>query len=1078
MSGPYLDATVLSGVPVSGIYSGGSGIVGNALVLDGSSALRLPCHQDNLGESFTIAMWYWQASNDMRMTLYQSEDTWNISYEALPTDLSTFRSYVGEAAAGDVSTGLKEWIHLTHVFSTVDGTTTLTVYTNGVSVLTKSVASSLVFSSAQIRAVHLGSYRGEGRYFKGMIDELSLYDRALSAAEVDDLFQRGVAGESLDVTMQTTSEIDLGGTQRSFLLSADDGYTPGSYQDGWLRDRTDELPIVQQVFDTAGRVNDTAGHEDGPFHALQDTEPKFHVPLAEGGLVQVTEGDFTIEARFRTTEEDRGIIMGNYLNMSLGYLNFEVISDSTLRIVCNKGVTTGFLDWSLSTGKNIRDGEWHHAAGVRSNNTVYLYCDGVQLGSTTDPAGSGSFTLGGDYYFFKGDSRNGSIYTFGGDIENARIWTRALSADEVAGLATNAIPGEGMVAADSMLAEYLGFYSPCNAAYANPKYKIEMVSPLAQMTLGDWTAETWFRTTDTTRGILVGNYIDGNTRGFNLELTDNSNNHVRLYVQNTSSKKIDLYGTAGVNRDGSWHHVAGMRRGSQFYLYYDGQQVGSIADTVGTSTVDDRGLYLARDGRTGTTEFEGDLKNTRLWSRALTGDEVAALATNALPGVDAVALDGLLVDYTYIRPTNTLNTAGYPGSRFLRSYIAGSNKFTIVFKGIPPHKEIGIGALISQLDALKPVAGNDHFAIVADGKEVLKTWVGSGTTDEPAIVAIHLSGRMETTRLLADCSTPDKKNLFWCESATEDFTDHVYDLTRLEALQHIPHAGDALTLVFLGVQNQDGSNAGFGIDQVELKVPSFRGTVVLLGNGCAFLQNGVTAHRGNSGELPENTMPAFESALSLGVDWIETDIFLTQDQQVVICHDKDTARVGDKNLDIATSTYAELLTVDMAADFRRRYNLTIEQCPPLRMPLLADVLRIIMKQNRTRLSLQPKDECVNAAFEVIQQMRAAKWVGFNDGSLTKMRQVKSLNPDVPVFWDRDAQSNIANDISIALAEGFESLVVNKEGLTEEKVDAIRQAGLIAGVWTVNSEDELKHFLSIGVQRIYTDYPARLLQLQN
>ena len=39
----------------------------------------------------------------------------------------------------------------------------------------------------------------------------------------------------------------------------------------------------------------------------------------------------------------------------------------------------------------------------------------------------------------------------------------------------------------------------------------------------------------------------------------------------------------------------------------------------------------------------------------------------------------------------------------------------------------------------------------------------------------------------------------------------------------------------------------------------------------AFLNNGVTAHRGNSGEYPENTLPALRSGIDVGADWIEVD---------------------------------------------------------------------------------------------------------------------------------------------------------------------------------------------------------------
>ena len=244
-----------------------------------------------------------------------------------------------------------------------------------------------------------------------------------------------------------------------------------------------------------------------------------------------------------------------------------------------------------------------------------------------------------------------------------------------------------------------------------------------------------------------------------------------------------------------------------------------------------------------------------------------------------------------------------------------------------------------------------------------------------------------------------------------------------------------------------------------------------------FLRNGVTAHRGNSGECPENTLQAFESAIALGADWIETDLYVTKDSQLVISHDRDTGHTGDRRLSITNSTYAELLTVDVATGFRTRNKLTRAQCPPARMPLFADALRLVMKQNRTRLSIQPKDDCVQAAFDVIRALGAERWVGFNDGSLKKMQQVKQLSKAVPVFWDRDAKTDIDRDITIAREQGFEAIVVNAQGLTKAKVDKIRAAGFVAGGWTVNNEAEMKAFLAMGVQRFYTDYPARLLRLK-
>lgn len=244
-----------------------------------------------------------------------------------------------------------------------------------------------------------------------------------------------------------------------------------------------------------------------------------------------------------------------------------------------------------------------------------------------------------------------------------------------------------------------------------------------------------------------------------------------------------------------------------------------------------------------------------------------------------------------------------------------------------------------------------------------------------------------------------------------------------------------------------------------------------------FLHNGVTAHRGNADACPENTLPAFESALALGADWIETDVCVTKDHRLVLSHDKDTGRTGDRRLVIAEATYAELQSVDVAAGFRARKGLTPAQCPPARMPLLEEALALIARQHRTRLSLHPKAPCVPEIVDAVRALKAEPWIGFNDGSLNTLRQAKTLVKGVPVFWDRNADADIAHDIVLARDVGVESLVVHAKGLTGEKAAAVRRAGLEVGVWTVNDAAALEAFLALGVQRVYTDCPERLLRLK-
>jgi glycerophosphoryl diester phosphodiesterase len=243
-----------------------------------------------------------------------------------------------------------------------------------------------------------------------------------------------------------------------------------------------------------------------------------------------------------------------------------------------------------------------------------------------------------------------------------------------------------------------------------------------------------------------------------------------------------------------------------------------------------------------------------------------------------------------------------------------------------------------------------------------------------------------------------------------------------------------------------------------------------------FLKNGVTAHRGNSGEHPENTLPAFRSAIDLGADWIELDIFLTRDGKLVLSHDRTTGRMGDRSLVVPDSTYEELRTVDVAASFRQARGKTIRECPKHTMPLLEEVIALVMTQERTRVSIQPKMDCVAEAVALVRKMRAEKWAGFNDGNLQYVAKVKELAPEIVVFWDRN-RTNITQDLKIAQQHGFEGFVLERALVTPERVREIQAAGLEAGAWTVNDEAQMKRFLAYGIDRIYTDHPRRLLEIK-
>lgn len=109
----------------------------------------------------------------------------------------------------------------------------------------------------------------------------------------------------------------------------------------------------------------------------------------------------------------------------------------------------------------------------------------------------------------------------------------------------------------------------------------------------------------------------------------------------------------------------------------------------------------------------------------------------------------------------------------------------------------------------------------------------------------------------------------------------------------------------------------------------------------------IYAHRGASAQYPENTMLAFEKAVEMGAAGIETDVHLSRDGQLVLCHDETIDGTTDRSGWIARLTYDELLRAD--AGVRRG-----AQFAGQRIPLLRDLLKLA-RESGIALNLELKN---------------------------------------------------------------------------------------------------------------------------
>lgn len=84
------------------------------------------------------------------------------------------------------------------------------------------------------------------------------------------------------------------------------------------------------------------------------------------------------------------------------------------------------------------------------------------------------------------------------------------------------------------------------------------------------------------------------------------------------------------------------------------------------------------------------------------------------------------------------------------------------------------------------------------------------------------------------------------------------------------------------------------------------------------------AHRGVSDLMPENTLPAFAAALSLGADEIEFDVRLTKDEKMIVSHDGTLQRISNGVGNLRDFTLEELKKLNVGV----RHGWTVPFCTP------------------------------------------------------------------------------------------------------------------------------------------------------
>lgn len=232
-----------------------------------------------------------------------------------------------------------------------------------------------------------------------------------------------------------------------------------------------------------------------------------------------------------------------------------------------------------------------------------------------------------------------------------------------------------------------------------------------------------------------------------------------------------------------------------------------------------------------------------------------------------------------------------------------------------------------------------------------------------------------------------------------------------------------------------------------------------------YAETKVVAHRGfwNTENSDQNTLASFIKADSIGCYGSEIDVWLTTDDQLIINHDKNF-----HGLFMETAPFEELRKIKLKNGEK--------------IPTLDEYLAVVRQKPDTRLVLEMKSLTDYGREDVACRMIADKLLkhGVLEQtdiivfSLNAAMTFKKIFPTgVKIFYlDGDLTPKKIKKLGLSGID-YSVKVLKKH---PEWVKQAHGQGLEVNVWTVNSEEDMKYFIDLGVDYITTDHPDKLLQL--
>ena len=246
----------------------------------------------------------------------------------------------------------------------------------------------------------------------------------------------------------------------------------------------------------------------------------------------------------------------------------------------------------------------------------------------------------------------------------------------------------------------------------------------------------------------------------------------------------------------------------------------------------------------------------------------------------------------------------------------------------------------------------------------------------------------------------------------------------------------------------------------------------------------IIGHRGAAGHAPEHTFASWDLALEMGADYIEQDLQMTADGQLVVMHDETldrTARGRNCTGPVITRLLADLVDCDVGSWFNdARPDRARAEFAGARIPTLDSVLSRYAGRARFYIETKNPEEAPGMEEALIALLKkhdlvpepAGDAVIIQSFSAASLRRVRSLHATIPLVR-LHARAETADSIRGQLndlAEFVHGIGPHYSDVDSGLVADVHALGLVIHPYTVNTPSEMRRLIELGVDGMFTDYP--------